>query len=308
MLSIKPLIPTVTNLLDPRWAAFCVCWVALCFLGLPVAGALPPGTAAGYQPGANVANRPPPGVERIGVDEHVGERFPTDLSFRDEHGRVVRLSDVLAKGRPVLLTFNYYHCPVLCALQLERLAKALDAVPWKAGERYEALTIGIAPNEGPEDALARWRRVVGKRANLRAGWRFLTGDAATVRRAVQAAGIRYFRSADGEYAHPAVALFLTPDGRIARYLYGLEPNPRDVRLALIEAADGKTTSAVEQLILYCYHYDPKEASYALVGYRVMQIGGGLLAVAVAAVLFWMWRRDVSRRRGAGAPLRQVESS
>ncbi len=273
------------------------------------ARALPTGTSSGYQPGQGLGVRQLPQLDRIGVDERVGSRFPADLLFRDQRGRQVRLAEVLARGRPVLLTFNYYHCPVLCGVQLERIAKALEAVPWVAGDRYEVLTIGIAPDEGPEDAAARWERVVAPRPKLREGWRFLTGSAEVVRRAAEAAGIRYFKDErSGEYAHPAVTLFLTPDGRIARYLYGLEPNPRDVRLALLEAADGKTTTAVEQLILYCYRYDPKEASYALVGYRVMQIGGGLLAVAVSALLFWMWRRDVSRRGGSGAMPRQVESS
>ena len=282
--------------------------VLLATLGGGDARALPPGTSAGYQPGQGLGSQPVPDLDRIGVDEHVGQRFPTDLVFRDQSGRPVRLREVLAKGRPVVLTFNYYHCPVLCGLQLERIAQSLDAVPWKAGERYEVLTIGIDPEEGPTDAKARWDRVVARRARLREGWRFLVGDRATVRRATEAAGIRYFRSPDGEYAHPAVALFLTPDGRIARYLYGLEPNPRDVRLALIEASDGKTRTTVEQLVLYCYRYDPKEAGYALVGYRVMQLGGGALAVVVAGMLLWMWRRDVSRRRAGGALPRQVESS
>ena len=245
-----------------------------------------------------------PGLDRIGVDEHLEAPMPRDLAFRDHEGRPVRLGDFLDGRRPVLLNFAYHTCPTLCSMVLDATVNGMKGIPWSAGEEFEVVTISIDPRDTPERAAAKRRELLAKygRPSAARGWHFLVGDQDAIDAATRAAGIRYFYDAQGEqYAHPATLLFLTPAGRIARYLYGIQFNPSDVRLALLEASEGRSISTAEQLIMYCYHYDASERGYALVAMNVMKLGGLLTLLIFGGFLALMWRREARRSDHGSAP-------
>ncbi|MFW6067126.1 MAG: SCO family protein [Myxococcota bacterium] len=242
-----------------------------------------------------------PKLDEIGVDENLGGRMPLDLPLTRHDGEQVELGDYFDGERPVLLTFAYYTCPVLCSMVMDATARGIGPVDWTAGEEFRVLTISIDPRDTPEDAAAK-REEVLKKYDRSESWDFLVAEPEAIRRATQAAGFRYFYMEDeGQYAHPAVAMFLTPEGKLARYLYGLNYPQNDVRLALLEASKGKAISTTDKVILYCYRYDPDEQGYGLVAYRVMQIGGGLTAVVLGLFLFVLWRRDLRRRSSPPGP-------
>lgn len=250
-----------------------------------------------------------PGLEEVDVDEQLDEQLPLDLTFTDHTGTQVRLGDYFEGDRPVLLTFNYYTCPVVCSMILEATANTVAEMPWTAGDEYEIVTISIDPRDTPELAAKKREEILRKYGRARDGvdpvemakaegrWHFLVGDPDNIEAAADAAGVRYFyNEAQEQYAHPAVITLLTPDGKFARYLYGLQFNPQDVRLALLEASKGRSISTTEKVILYCYRYDAEASSYVLFGWRVMQIGAGLLATIFGVILFVLWRREVRKRR------------
>jgi len=257
----------------------------------------------------------PPGLENVGVEERLDRRIPTDLVFRDHTGARVRLSERVRGDRPVLLTLVYHTCPSFCSLVLDGAVAALAEQPWTVGEDFDVLTVSIDPRDTPEVAADERRRVLyryGREAAAR-GWHFLVAERSVgedeivaehgvypaIEQLAAALGYRYqWMPRQRQYAHPGVVMLLTPDGRIARYLYGLEYDPNDLRLGLLEASEGRSVSTVERVILYCYRYDPSAQGYTLVAWRVMQIGGALTAVLVFGFLLFFWRREVRKKRTA----------
>ncbi|MEM6289651.1 MAG: SCO family protein [Myxococcota bacterium] len=244
-----------------------------------------------------------PEMRAIEVDERKGSSIDPKLSFVDHTGATVALEDVLDGDQPVLLTLNYFRCRVVCSVQLNGLADALAELDWTAGDgKFRVVTVSIDPNETPEDARKKRDTIlaaVGKGDDI--DWQFLTGDALQIRALSEQLGVSYAYDAEqDQYAHPAVAMFLSPDGKIAQYLYGLTFIPRDVKFALIEASEGKIGSPVEQLYLSCFAYDPTIGRYGPFAFGIVRIGGLLTVLALGSFLFVLWRRD--RRRG------QVEAS
>lgn len=232
----------------------------------------------------------------VDVVEHLGERLPLDVTLTNHEGERVRLADFF-DGGPVVLTFNYYTCPVLCSLLLEAAAKTLRGVPWTAGDQYEVVTISIDPRDTPERAAKKRRQILDTYGKSNGGWHFLVGDEEAIRETTEAAGIEYtYDESQKQYAHPDVITFVTPEGKLARYLYGLQLETTDARLALFEAADGNTLSAGEQVILSCYAYDPEAGGYAVFGYRVMQVGGVATVIALGGFLGFLWQRERRKRR------------
>ena len=270
--------------------------------------------------GANDGSRPVqavPGLEeKVDVDEQLDKPLPTDLTFTDHTGKKVKLASYFDGERPVLLTFAYFTCPVLCSLVLDATEKGVEDIDWTLGDEYDIVTISIDPRDTPERAAKKRAELLEKYGRADAGWHFLVGDQENIDAATEAAGFNYFYDERQEqYGHPAVAMFLTPDAKFARYLYGLVFKPADVSLALLEASKGNSISTVEKVILYCYSYDPEGQGYTLMAFRVMQIGAGLTVAVLGFFLFFMWRREVRKRRredSAGAPPpgahRQVETS
>jgi len=229
----------------------------------------------------------------VGFDQRLGDRVPLDASFRDESGRTVKLGDFFGT-RPVVLSLAYYDCPMLCTVTLNGLASALDVVSFDPGRDFEIVTVSFEPRETPELAAAKkavyLRRY--KRAGAAAAWHFLTGDAAQIKRLTGAVGFKYaWDETTKQYAHASGVMVLTPDGRLARYLYGVEYAPKDLRLALYEAAQGRILSPVDHLLLYCYHYDPALGRYGRTVMGMLRVGGVLTIAGLGALVLTLRRRE-----------------
>ena len=231
------------------------------------------------------AQDPPVGVlAEIGVDQRLGEQIPMDLVFRNESGEDVRLGDFF-RGKPVVLSLVYYECPMLCSMTLNGLTKALRALSFDAGKEYDVLTISFEPKDTPAIARAKKASYIKEynRPGAASGWHFLTGSPAAIESLTEAVGYRYkWEPYTKQWAHVSALVVLTPDGRASRYLYGIEFSARDLRLSLIEASQNKIGSLVDQIFLYCYHYDPTTGKYGFVIMNVLRIAGFGTAFALAA--------------------------
>ncbi len=237
-------------------------------------------------------------LKSIGVDEKPGVPLSRDLVFRNEAGKAVRLGDILAGG-PAILTLNYYTCPMLCPLTLRNLLSAATAIRGISLDRdYRIVTVSIDPAEKPGEARARAAEMHALMGGIRdpaSRWPFLIGDERAVAALTGAVGFRY-RKVGAEFAHPDVSIVLTPDGRVSRYLYGVAQDPKDLKLALIEAAGGRIgeSQALNRALLYCFHYDPVGKKYALYARNIMTAGGVLTVVLLGALYLALWLR-----KGAG---------
>ena len=232
-------------------------------------------------------------LEDIGLDQKLNERLPLSLKFRDEQGREVVLGDYFGK-RPVILALVYYECPMLCTQVLNGLTSALSVLNFSVGKEFDIVTVSFDPGETPE--LARGKKAAYieryKREGAERGWHFLTGSQHSITQLTRAVGFRYAYNADvDQYAHASGIMIVTPDGRLSHYFYGIEYGPRDLRLALIDAADRKIGSPVDQLLLACFHYDPKSGKYSLAIMRLVQAAGILTVVGIGVTLLMLRRRD-----------------
>lgn len=234
----------------------------------------------------------------IDVEEHLNQQLPVALSFKDETGKSVSLGSYFDGHRPVIVTMNYSHCPMLCSLQLSGMVKALSDLDEPVGKSFRIVTVSFDPNDTPETMRAlkaRTLRHYSKRA-LPGGWAFLSGDDANIRDVADSLGIRYgYNEKRGEYVHPAVMVISTPSGRIARYLYGIEYIPKTLRLSLVESSQGKIGTTVERVLLYCFHYDESEGRYAPVAFNIMRIGGAIAVVALGLLLGGLWVAERKKR-------------
>lgn len=233
-------------------------------------------------------------LQEVGVDEKLGAAIPRDLPFTDASGKPVRLADYLGDG-PVLLTLNYYTCPMLCPLTFRSLTATMTQVKGISLARdYRVVTVSIDPDEIPEIARAKANEthaLMPDPGGADARWPFLYGSAESVRRLAESVGYRY-RKVGAEFAHPAVMIVLSPGGTVSRYLYGIEIDPRDLKLALIEAADGKIgeSSAGNALLMYCFQYDPVGKKYMLYARNIMKAAGAVTLALLAGLLFVLYRR------------------
>ena len=242
----------------------------------------------------------PADLREVGFDQRLGEQVPLELVFRDESGRPVELGSYL-EGRPVILTLNYFDCPNLCPLTLESLAGSLIELPFTIGDQYAVLSVSIDPRESPELAAAKKAIALHPYARPGAaqGWHFLTGEQDAIDRLTRAVGFRYAYDPDQEqYAHPAGVVVLTPGGRVARYLYGLDYSATDLRLALVEAAEQRIGGLIDRALLLCYHYDPATGRYSAAVLTTVRLAGLATALGLGAFLGLLWRTD---RRGVGRP-------
>jgi protein SCO1 len=241
-------------------------------------------------------------VNEVGIDQKLNAQVPLDLPFRDETGRAVRLRDYVS-DKPVILVLAYYKCPMLCSAVLNGVVKSLRHVDFEIGKEFNVLTVSIDPKETPDLAAgkkASYIKDYGK-PEAAAGWGFLVGDQGPIDQLAKAVGFRYVYDANsGQYAHAGGIMVLTPEGRVARYFYGVDYLPDDVRLGLVEASDNKIGSPVDQVLLLCYHYDPVTGKYGLMVMRMLQIAGVITIGAIALLWYKTLRRD--RRRKAEASL------
>lgn len=232
-------------------------------------------------------------VPDVGINQHLNAQIPLDLTFRDEAGRPVQLGEYLGL-RPVILVFAYYHCPMLCPLVLDGVVKSLRVLSFTAGKEFAVVTVSFAPQETPALAEAKKEEILRRyaRPDSADGWRFLTGDETAITQLTQAVGFRYtYDQPHDQYAHAAGIVILTPHGRIARYFYGIEFAPRDVRLGLVEAAANKIGSLADQLLLLCYHYDPTKGKYTTLTLNTLRLGGAMTVLALGTLIALGIRRD-----------------
>jgi len=239
------------------------------------------------------ASQVPQALREIGFDQNLDQPVPLDTVFRDEAGATVRLGDYFGT-RPVVLVFAYYDCPMLCTLVINGLASALDLLSLEPGKDFEIVTVSFNPRDTPAMAAAKKAGYIQryKRAGAARGWHFLTGDQPSIDRLTKAAGFRYaWDAGTKQFAHPSGVVVLTPEGRLARYLFGIEYGPRDLRFALVEASAGHVGSPVDTLLLYCYHYDPMNGRYGLVIMQVMRLAGAATVLAIGSFIVVMLRRE-----------------
>ena len=247
-----------------------------------------------YQPRA--PSGLPKALKDVGIDQKLNEQLPLDLAFKDESGASVKLGDYFGK-RPVVLSLVYYQCPMLCNQVLNGMVTAFKVMNFKPGQEFEVVTVSFDPREAPALAAAKKNTYVNylpadRRSAAAMGWHFLTGDEASIKRLTEAVGFRYhWDDATNQFAHASAVYVTTPQGKLARYFYGVEYAPRDLRLGLIEAADNKIGTPVDQLMLYCFHYDPTTGKYGASIMRVMQFAGGLTVIGIVVLLLALRRRS-----------------
>jgi protein SCO1/2 len=237
------------------------------------------------------ASAQPAPLAGVGIDQRMNQLVPADLTFRDETGKTVRLGDYFGK-KPIVLSLVYFNCPFMCTEVLNGELRALQGISLKLGEDYEALTVSFDPKEGPADAAVKRRIYTGLYGRPTSGWHFLTGEQASIRALTDAVGFHYaYDRPSGQFAHAASIMILTPEGRVARYYYGLQYPTRDVRLGLVEASNGKIGSPTDAALLFCYHYDPLTGKYGLVVVNVMRIAGVVTILVLGIFLWLMFRHE-----------------
>ena len=247
---------------------------------------------------AQLADQVPEVLEEVGVTEHLDAKLPLDLEFRNEDGDWVELGSFFDGERPVILTLNYYKCPMLCGLMLNGVVDGLEAMDWTPGEEFQMVTVSINPLETPELARAKKQNYLKRldRPAAAGGWHFMTGRELEINRLAETVGFSYtYDPVSKEYAHAAAIMICTPDGRVARYLYGIEYPAKRLKFGLLEAAEGSIGTTLDQLILYCYHYDPTNRRYTPVAMNIMRVGGGATALILGIALGGMWFREWRRK-------------
>lgn len=251
-------------------------------------------------------NTPIPILQEVGIDQRIGQQLPLDVVLRDETGRNVTLGSYFG-SRPVLLTFVYYQCPMLCSQVLNGVVGGLLAVKLSAGRDFEIVTVSIDPRDTPASATEKRNLYLRRygRADAEKGWHFLTGDEPSIQALTKAAGFRYaWDPKIQQYAHASGIMVATPDGRLSKYLYGIEYTPKDLRLALVDSSEGRLGSIVDQVLLFCYHYDPATGKYGAVVQNMLRAGAGLTLLLLGTFYLLSWRRGRWLRISAAVTARQ----
>jgi protein SCO1/2 len=271
---------------------------ALCLLGSTQACA----QLAGQQPGE---------LEGVGIVEHLNAAIPLGTEFRDEDDRPVKLEQYFGKDRPVILTMNYSNCPMLCSLQLNalvdggdyyrvrKLAGGLKGLEWSPGKQFEVITVSIDPLETPKVATMTKQRYINElgRPQAAQGWHFLTGRKEDIQAVADAVGFQFrWDEQAKQYLHDAATMILTPDGHVSRYLYGIEYDPQTLKMALLEASEGKIGNTVDRVLLYCFHYDAARGRYAPAAMQIMRLGGVATVLILGLALSVFWLRENRRKR------------
>jgi protein SCO1 len=243
----------------------------------------------------------PKALERVGIAEKLDSPLPLQLPFKDERGRDVTLGSYFKGNRPVVLTLNYYRCPMLCTLELNGLVQGLKGLAWTPGDEFQIVTVSIDPRELPPLAAAKKATYLDDlgRPDAEAGWHFLTGPPASIEALARSVGFSYeYDKETDQYGHAAVIMLATPDGRLSRYLYGVQFDSPTLKLALLEASKGRIGSALDRFILYCYHYDSNQGRYAVAAVAIMRLGGAITVLILGSVLGGFWLRERKRHQTA----------
>ena len=265
--------------------AHCSLLTAFAQYGRPPESSLPRGTR-------------PEILKAVTIEQRLHEQLPLDTAFRDESGREVALEEYFRKGKPVVMAFVYYECPMMCNEILNSLTSTLTALKFTAGKEFEVVTVSFDAREGPELAAAKKGSYLKRygRDGAETGWHFLTGAQGSIDRVTRAAGFNYVWDEESkQFAHGAAIMVATPEGKLSHYFYGVEYSPRELRLALVESSRGQIGSAVDQLMLYCYHYDPATGKYGPVILNIVRVAGVVTVLGLVGLVL------VLRRRSKRAP-------
>jgi protein SCO1/2 len=240
----------------------------------------------------------PAALAGVGVDQKLDALVPLDLKFRDEFNRSLPLSTYF-HGKPVLLAFVYYRCPMLCTQILNGIETSLKAVSLNPARDFEVVSVSFDPKDSAETAAGKRKMILQRygRPETANGWHFLTGDEPEIRALTGAAGFHYrYDPVTQQFAHASAIMILTPEGRLSRYFYGVEYAPRDLRLGLVEASANKIGSPVDQILLFCFHYDPATGKYGAIAMNSVRLAGGLFVLLGGGLLLVVFRRDLRRYR------------
>lgn len=250
-----------------------------------------------YDPSqGGTSNGLPDALQKIGIEQKLGDQLPLDTELKDESGKTVKLGDYFTSGKPVILAFVYYECPMLCNEVLNGLTGSLKGLSFEAGKEFDVVAVSFDARENEKADLAKNKKLAYMerygRPGSEKGWHFLTGGQESIDKLTKAAGFSYqWDEKSNQFAHAGGIMIATPEGKLARYFYGIDYAPKDLKFSLMESADNKVGSVTEKLFLYCYHYDPSTGKYGLAILRVMRLGGiaTLLILGISLVIFW--RRD-----------------
>jgi len=249
-----------------------------------------------YDPASSEPNGIPEALKTIGIEQKLGDQLPLDTEFKDESGKMVKLGSFFGTGRPVIVAFVYYECPMLCNQVLNGLTGSLKGISFDAGKEFDVVAISFDAREFDKPDLAKNKKASYMerygRPGSEKGWHFLTGTEQSIAAVTAAAGFsfRWDQKSD-QFAHAAGVMVATPEGKMSRYFYGIDYSPKDLKFGLMESAGNKVGNPAEQLLLYCYHYDPATGKYGLAILRVMRLGGVATLIGMAAMGFVFWKRN-----------------
>ena len=271
--------------------------VAFCALSIPAYAQREPGfPQPGYdmiEPGT-LATAKLPQFKDVSFKQHLNQQLPLGAAFKDEYGHDVTLAKYFDGERPVVLAFVYYSCPMLCTQVMNGVSQAAKVLPFNAGKDFDVVFISFDPRDKPETAMAKKTALMNywSMQNQSGAWHFLTGDEAQIKTVTSAAGFFYmWDEKSQQYAHLSGVLVLTPDGRLSRYFYGIEYSPKELRLALVESGEGRVGSVVDELLLYCYHYDPSQGRYGVIIMNLVRAGGVLTVLVLGGFIYFMKRQE-----------------
>ena len=253
-----------------------------------------------YDPNVSVSNGLPSALQPVGIEQKLGEQLPLDAVFRDESGSEVKLGKYFSSGRPVVLAFVYYECPMLCNEVLNGLTGSLKGVSFDTGKEFDVVAISFDARENDKTELKKNKKAGYMeryaRPGTENGWHFLTGSQESIDAVTKAAGFGYeWDDKSEQFAHAGAIMIATPEGKLSRYFYGIDYAPRDVKFGIMEASASKIGNPAEKLLLYCYHYDPSTGKYGLAILSVIRIAGVVTLVGLAGLMFVFWRRGKDKQ-------------
>jgi protein SCO1 len=252
-----------------------------------------------YDPNQGTSNGMPPALQKVGIEQKLDAQLPLEAEFKNEDGKMVKLSEYFGKGRPVILALVYYECPMLCNEVLNGLTGSLKGISFDAGKEFDVLAISFDARENDKPELAKNKKTSYlkryERAGVENGWHFLTGTQSEIDKVTQAVGFNYtFDEKTNQFAHAGGLMVTTPEGKLARYFYGIDYQPRDLKFGIMESSQGKIGNPAEQLYLYCYHYDPSTGKYGLTILSVIRLAAVATILGLGCMLFVFWRRNKNR--------------
>jgi protein SCO1/2 len=256
-----------------------------------------------YNPSeSGVSNGMPPQLQTVGIDQKLGEQLPLDAEFKDENGNTVKLGSYFNQKKPIILALVYFECPMLCNEVLNGLTGSLKGISFDAGKEFDVVAISFDARENDKPGLTKNKKESYlnryKRSGAENGWHFLTGTQGEIDKVTRAVGFNYvYDDKTEQFAHAGGIMIATPEGKLSRYLYGIDYSPKDIKFSLIDSSEYKIGNPAEQLFLYCFHYDPSSGKYGLAILRVMRLAAIGTIIGIAGLLLLFWRNN--KRKEAG---------